>query len=191
MSPLAITTPSQPLCADPSGPGRVGICAYRPTLVNVYTVCYHGHMRMCKHAHLYRSASAPGWLTPKSMSTSQPQIRRPLPSPKRHRHIAELICEINSSIDFVLPDVAILCSMYASRSRAGRRFISPRLKSSLWPATAGSRTPITCRGTNRYRDTRPNRVRWYRTISGYLSFYWSRSADFHNNFVRYITCRRL
>ena len=32
-------------------------CAYRPTSVNVYTVCYHEHMCMCKHAHLYRSAS--------------------------------------------------------------------------------------------------------------------------------------
>jgi len=31
-------------------------CAYPPTSVNVYTVCYHGHMCMCKHAHLYRSA---------------------------------------------------------------------------------------------------------------------------------------
>jgi len=44
MSPLTITRPSQPLCAGPS--------------VNVNTVCYHGHMCMCKHAHLYRSASA-------------------------------------------------------------------------------------------------------------------------------------
>jgi len=30
---------------------------------------------------------------------SQPQIRHPLPSPKRYRHIPELICEIDSSID--------------------------------------------------------------------------------------------
>jgi len=30
---------------------------------------------------------------------SQPQIRRPLPSPQRYRHISELICKINSSID--------------------------------------------------------------------------------------------
>jgi len=33
---------------------------YGPTSVNVYTVCYHGHMCMCKHAHLYHSASHTG-----------------------------------------------------------------------------------------------------------------------------------
>jgi len=38
---------------------------------------------------------------------SQPQIRRPLPSQthQRCRHIPELICEINSSIDLPLPDL--------------------------------------------------------------------------------------
>jgi len=46
-------------------------CAYRPTSVNVYTVCYHGYMCMCnKHAHLYRSAYAAGWLIPKRVSTT-------------------------------------------------------------------------------------------------------------------------
>ena len=32
-------------------------CTYRPTSANIWTVCYRGHMCMCKHAHLYRSAS--------------------------------------------------------------------------------------------------------------------------------------
>ena len=37
---VAITRPSQPLCAGPSGPGRVGM---RLGLLRyVYTVCYHG-----------------------------------------------------------------------------------------------------------------------------------------------------
>jgi len=73
-------------------------CAYRPTSVNVYTVCCHGHMCMCKYAHLYRSVSAARCLTRKRVSTtpSQPQIRRPLPSQQRYRHIPELTCEINS-----------------------------------------------------------------------------------------------
>jgi len=37
---------------------------YRPTSVNVYSTWYViVDMCMCKHAHLYRSASAAGWLT--------------------------------------------------------------------------------------------------------------------------------
>ena len=51
-------------------------CVYRPTSVNFYTVRYHGHMCMCKPAHLYRSASAPGWLTRKRVLTT-PSWPRP------------------------------------------------------------------------------------------------------------------
>jgi len=109
---------STPCPANPCVQALQG-CAYRSTSVNVYTVCCYGHMCMCKHAHLYCSASAAGWLTVtrKRVSTtpnapsqpraqhgkfratttpSQPQIRRPLPSPQRYTHIPELTCEINS-----------------------------------------------------------------------------------------------
>jgi len=58
---IPVTTPSQPVCR----PFRArhpcwGLVVSRdwPTSVNVNTVCYHAHMCMCKHAHLYRSASA-------------------------------------------------------------------------------------------------------------------------------------
>ena len=47
-------------------------CAYRRTQVNVYTVCYHGHMCMCKHTHLYRSAS-------QQQSACRPRPLRPRP----------------------------------------------------------------------------------------------------------------
>ena len=121
MSPLAITTPSQPLCAGPSGPGRVGMRLSAYFVKRLHgMLSWNGYMCMCKHAHFYLPASAAGWLTPKRVSTtpstppdshaqhgkfratttpSQPQIRRPLPSPQSYRHIPELTCEINSRID--------------------------------------------------------------------------------------------
>jgi len=73
MSPLAITRPSQPLCASPSGPGRVGmrLSAYFGKRLHGMLSRTHAY---CKHAHLYRSASAAGWLTPRN-DHSQPATR--------------------------------------------------------------------------------------------------------------------
>jgi len=61
MSPLSITRPSQPVCAGPSGPSRV---AMRISAYFGKRLCgMLSWIGMCKHAHLYRSASAAGWLT--------------------------------------------------------------------------------------------------------------------------------
>jgi len=64
---------------------------------------------------------------------SQPQIRRPLPSPQRYRHIPGIICEINSSIHTLLYDLSVAFNWVQPRSYPDTFWEAPPPKKFKFP----------------------------------------------------------
>jgi len=138
----------------------VSTCAYRPTSVNVYTVCYHGHMCMCKHAHLYRSASAAGWLTPKRVSTtpstpSQPRASRRFPrSPTITDNLTKLIV-------VYIPLRTAVFTVRVGNTCYPRRSVSRNNHDGIRPINNGPSSRVLCPHYPRIRPVITARVHGY------------------------------